>query len=275
MNGVAMRLRQAPGPGPDLRLDLRAINPAAMAGLSLAEIGRLSVTQGRLTLPLAEFFDLSRTDLPDDELRIEGDLARCDRLGWQLGGGRIVIDGDAGDYAGAAMTAGEIQVLGNAGHLAACEMAGGTLRVRGSVGDFAASTLPGSMDGMRGGSFIVMGDAGARFGDRMRRGTALVFGDAGDFLASRLVAGTIAVGGHAGLHVAYGMRRGSLIFAGVAPAVPLTFVPAVAGAEVIWQLLARDLARHGGPFSGLPTRSIERHLGDVAADGKGELIIVR
>jgi formylmethanofuran dehydrogenase subunit C len=133
------------------------------------------------------------------------------------------------------------------------------------------------MDGMRGGSFIVKGNAGARFGDRMRRGTAIVFGDAGDFAASRMVAGTIVIGGHAGAHTGYGMRRGSVVFASPsARSAPFrladTFVPALADAEVLWQLLARNLARHGGPFEGLAARRIERHLGDLAAGGKGELI---
>jgi formylmethanofuran dehydrogenase subunit C len=42
---------------------------------------------------------------------------------------------------------------------------------------------------------------------------------------------------------------------------------------VFWQLVARDLARHGGPFARLPSRVIERHLGDLATDGRGELIL--
>ncbi|HET7792838.1 MAG TPA: formylmethanofuran dehydrogenase subunit C, partial [Rhizobacter sp.] len=143
------------------------------------------------------------------------------------------------------------------------------------AGDFAASTLPGSMDGMRGGTLLVKGNVGERFGDRMRRGTALVFGNAGDFLASRMVAGSIAIGGQAGTHVGYGMRRGSVVFATAAPTIAPTFVPALVDPAVFWQLLARDLARHGGPFAALPSRSIVRHLGDLASDGRGELIVVR
>jgi formylmethanofuran dehydrogenase subunit C len=107
----------------------------------------------------------------------------------------------------------------------------------------------------------------------MRRGTVLLFGDAGDFLASRMVAGTIALAGRCGAHAAYGMRRGSLVFAGPRPAVPPTFVAAGADAPVFWQLLARDLAQHGGAFAALPKARIERHLGDLGADGKGELIL--
>jgi len=269
MSLTLLQLRKASA----LHVDLRGITPATLAGLAVADIERLTVTHGTQTLPLAELFSVSQAGAPTDELRLEGDLSRFDRIGWQLAGGRIVVEGSVGTYAGACMTGGEMHITGHAGDLAACEMAGGTLIVNGNVGDFAASTLPGSMDGMRGGCFTVRGHAGSRFADRMRRGTALVFGDVGDFLASRLVAGTIAIGGRAGAHVGYGLRRGSVIFAGPAPEVPPTFVPALTSAEVMWQLLARDLARHGGPFSTLPTRRIQRHLGDVAAAGKGELIL--
>jgi formylmethanofuran dehydrogenase subunit C len=273
---VRLTLKQAPA----LRVDMRGVTPAALAGLAQAQIEQVTVTHGMQTLALAELFTVScggDAAGADAELMFEGDLSRFDRIGWQLGGGRIVVTGSVGDYVGACMSAGEVQVRGDAGMLAACEMAGGTLAIDGDVGDHAASSLPGSMDGMRGGTLIVRGRAGDRFADRMRRGSALVFGDVGDFLASRLVAGTIAIGGRAGAHVGYGMRRGSVVFAGdaqkSAPDIAPTFVPALADAPVAWQLLARDLARHGGPFAGLPARRITRHLGDVAADGRGELIV--
>jgi formylmethanofuran dehydrogenase subunit C len=270
MSGIRLALAHAPV----LRVDLRGITPDTCEGLTPAQVERLPVTHGNQTLALAEFFTVTAQGA-DATLDFEGDLSRFDRLGWQLARGRIAVHGPVGDHAGACMTGGAIEIHGSARDLAACEMAGGTLSVDGDVGDFAASTLPGSMDGMRGGTFVVKGRAGERFGDRMRRGTALVHGDAGDFLASRMVAGTIGVGGAAGAHVGYGMRRGSVVFAGAAAhalRVAPTFVPAIAEAEVMWQLLARDLARHGGPFAGLASRRTVRHLGDVSAAGKGELI---
>lgn len=261
---------------PALRVDLRGVTPTALAGLSAAAVERITVTHGMQTLPLAELFDITVGASTDGTaaLRFIGDLSRFDRVGWQLAGGRVTVEGDVGDHAGGCMSAGDLQITGRAGDLAACEMSGGVFTIAGDVGDFAASPLPGSMDGMRGGTFTVRGHAGERFGDRMRRGAAVVFGDAGDFLASRMVAGTIAIGGTAGRHVGFGMRRGSVVFANAnaAAEVPTTFVPAVADAAVVWQLLSRDLARHGGPFAGLPARAIRRHLGDVAADGKGELV---
>ena len=266
MSGWRFEIRHTPA----LRVDLRGITPAALAALSAAQVERVRVGHGNTSVPLAEFFHVAPG--PDDTLHFAGDLARFDRVGWQMGAGRIVVEGDAGHYAGGGMSGGELLVQGSAGLHAACEMSGGTLRIGGDVGDFAAGTLPGSMDGMRGGTLVVAGRAGARFGDRMRRGTAIVFGDAGDFLASRLVAGTIAIGGTAGAHVGYGMRRGSVVFAGATPVPASTFVPAIAEANVFWQLLARSLAQHGGVFAELPARRIERHLGDLSAGGKGELV---
>ncbi len=269
MSAWRLTLKAAPA----LRVDLRGIAPDKLAGLALADVEKLPVGHGNRLEPLAEFFRIEAA--ADDTLTFDGDLSRFDRIGWQMASGRIEVNGHAGHYAAGCMSGGSLAIHGNAGLLAACEMAGGSLTIDGNVDDFAASTLPGSMDGMRGGSLVVKGDAGARFGDRMRRGTALVFGNAGDFLASRMVAGTIAIGGSTGAHAGYGMRRGSVLFAGAAPEPSPTFVPAIASADVIWQLLARDVARHGGPFEGLAGRRIDRCLGDLSAGGKGELIFVR
>jgi formylmethanofuran dehydrogenase subunit C len=267
MSGWTLTLKQAPA----LRLDLRTLSPAALTGLSADAVAKLGVWHGNESVALGELFAIApRTD---HELHLEGDLSRADRIGWQLAAGRIHVDGPAGDYLGAGMSGGEIVASSHAGLLAACEMSGGRLEIGGNVGDHAASALPGSMDGMRGGTLLVRGSAGARFGDRMRRGSALVFGDAGDFLASRMVAGTIAVAGRIGAHAGYGMRRGSVVCAGTAPTVPATFVGNDANIAVFWQLLARDLARHGGAFASLPARRVQRHLGDLAAGGKGELLL--
>lgn len=260
MSGWTLKLKNPPS----LRLDLRGVLPG------LEDPAALCVGYGNTLVPLAEFFTAATRD--DDKLVFEGDLAKADRIGWQMAAGTLIVDGPVGDYAGGAMRGGELRIGGAARDLAGCEMAGGLLEIRGDAGDFAASTLPGSMDGMRGGTLIVRGRAGTRFGDRMRRGTALLFGDAGDFLASRMVAGTIALAGRCGAHAGYGMRRGSLVCAGAAPAESPTFVPAGADAPVFWQLLARDLAHHGGPFEALPRRAIRRRLGDLATGGKGELI---
>ena len=106
---------------PALRVDLRGVTPAALQGLSTARIERLTVTHGMQTLALAEFFAVARDDADEaaDELVFEGELARFDRIGWQLTDGRIVVEGSAGDYVGACMSGGEVHVRGSAGLLAA------------------------------------------------------------------------------------------------------------------------------------------------------------
>jgi formylmethanofuran dehydrogenase subunit C len=262
MSGFTLRLKHVPA----LRVDMRGVMPSA-------DVPRLHVGRGKALVPLAELFSI--TPRHDGKLVLEGDCSRCDRIGWQMDGGTLIVEGPVGDYAGAGLRSGEMVVRGNARDLVACEMAGGALTIEGNAGAFAASTLPGSMDGMRGGTLVIKGNVGERCGDRMRRGSVIVFGNSGDFLASRMVAGTIALGGRAGAHAGYGMRRGSIVFAGAAPAASPTFVPAIADVPVFWQLLSRDLAQHGGVFADLPKRRIERHLGDLAADGKGEWIVAR
>ncbi|WP_295644974.1 formylmethanofuran dehydrogenase subunit C [uncultured Methylibium sp.] len=268
MSGWKLTLKSQPA----LRVDLRSLSPAAFADSSAAAVGKHVVHHGNEAVALGDLFTIAPHT--DGELRLEGDLSRFDRIGWQLAGGTIRIEGTTGDYLGAGMSAGEVHATGNAGMLAACEMSGGRLEIGGDAGDCAASGLPGSMDGMRGGTLLVRGSAGQRFGDRMRRGTALVFGDAGDFCASRMVAGTIAVGGRLGAHPGYGMRRGTLLALGPAPTVPPTFAATNVNIGVFWQLLARDLARHGGVFATLGPRCAWRHVGDLAAGGKGELLIL-
>jgi formylmethanofuran dehydrogenase subunit C len=270
MSGWRLSLKQEPA----LRVDARGLQPAKLASLSKAEIERLALPQGRASVALAELFTIER--LPDAagaQLSIDGDLTRFDRLGWCMAEGELHLRGHVGDHAGAGLQGGRVSIDGSAADLAGCAMRGGCLEVSGSVGDLAASALPGEMDGMRGGTFVVRGNAGIRLADRMRRGTVVVFGDAGDLLASRMVAGTLALAGHCGANAAWGMRRGSIVFAGPAPRIAATFAPIHSNADVFWQLLARDLARFGGAFAGLAQRRVQRHAGDLAVLGKGELLL--
>lgn len=266
-----LRLRQQPS----LRVDLRGLLPTGLAALDAAGVAQQRVWHGNETLALGDLFTIESVPGGDEpQLRFEGDLSRMDGLGWGLEAGLIVVDGAVGHHLGTQMRGGEIRVTGDAGDLAGCEMSGGRLGVAGNVGDFAASPLPGSMDGMRGGMLVVQGRAGARFADRMRRGTAVVHGDVGDFCAARLVAGTVALGGRCGAHPGYGMRRGSLVFAGAAPeAVPLTFVPTRHDLRVFWTLMGRELDGQGGAFAGLAQREPQRFVGDLAAGGQGEWLI--
>jgi formylmethanofuran dehydrogenase subunit C len=274
MKRITLHVRHTPR----LRIDARTLLPASLAELSTEEIERLPLWHGTERIAVAELFEVRATDASDESacLVFSGDMRRFDRIGWAMDGGRILVQGSAGDLTGARMTAGSIVVAGDCGSFTACEMAGGRIEIGGDTGDFAAAALPGDMDGMRGGTLVVRGDAGARLGDRMRRGTALVFGNAGAFAASRMVAGTIGIAGSVGEHPAYGMRRGSLILPGTR-ALPLAhrLVENLASVGVFWRLLSRSLAREGGVFGELAGYAPRRFVGDVSVDGKGEVLLAR
>jgi formylmethanofuran dehydrogenase subunit C len=260
---------------PSLRVDARALLPVPLCTMTREEVLRLPLLHGRERLSVGEWFELvsQAGDEAPPRLRFEGDLSRFDALGAGMGAGIIEVAGTVGDSAGIGMSGGKLRIEGSAGDLAGCAMSGGMLEIQGDAGDFVAGALPGEIDGMTGGTLVVRGRAGARLADRMRRGTVVVHGDAGDFPASRLVAGTVALGGRCGAHAGWGMRRGTVVFAGEAPLPAATFVAVHSDAGVIWQLLARDLARFGGRFEDLPGRSIERWVGDLAVQGLGEWLL--
>ena len=102
-----------------VRVDLRQVVPSALAGRTAADIERLQVGFGSQFVPLAEVFDVAAGG-DDMTVVMTGDLSACDRIGWQMSAGRLVVEGSAGDYVGAGMTAGEVEVRGSAGALAAC-----------------------------------------------------------------------------------------------------------------------------------------------------------
>lgn len=262
---------------PALRVDAAALLPARLCALGRDEVLRLPLPHGRGSVPVGEWFEVvsQAVDDPLPSLRLEGDLARFDAIGAGMADGTLEVQGPVGDSAGLGLSGGTLRVAGSARDLAGCAMRGGLLEIAGDAGDFAAGALPGEIDGMTGGVLVVRGRCGARLADRMRRGTVVVHGDAGDFLASRLVAGTVAVAGRCGAHAGWGMRRGSLVFAGGAPQPGPTFVPVHADADVMWQLLARDLEAFGGRFEGLSRRPFTRWAGDLAVQGQGEWLVPR
>ncbi|MBQ0960678.1 formylmethanofuran dehydrogenase subunit C [Ideonella sp. 4Y11] len=270
MNRWHLHLRHAP----EARLDLRSIGSHLRLAPDADTLAALPLACGRDQLPLGTLFDIAPLTEGDADLRLSGDLSRADRIGWQWSEGVLEVIGGAGHHLGTAMSGGTVRISGDAGDGAGIEMRGGELRIGGHAGDYLASTLPGSMDGMRGGLIVVDGSVGARCADRMRRGTVIVRGDAGDFLCSRLVAGTVLLGGRCGAHPAWGMRRGTLLLAGPAPAdLGDGFVPDHADHGVFLALLTRDLARHGGVAAALVGRPARFLRGDLAVDGRGEVLL--
>ncbi len=278
MSTTILRVKAPPG----FTVDASPLVPARLDAMPLTAIERLALRAGNETIAAADLFDVSRHEetaptAPDagaPAVVIEGDARWLERLGAGMGGGTLTVRGAAGDYAGAQMRGGTLAIEGDAGDFTACEMRGGQLSVTGNCGDFAAGARAGEMEGMTGGTLVIGGNAGERLGDRMRRGLVFVGGDCGAFAASRLVAGTICVAGQLGAHYAYGMRRGTLVLAVRPATLPATFVEGGRGFDVFWCLFARSLATAPAPFSHLATNRLPtRYAGDLAVDGRGEILI--
>lgn len=272
MTTITLRVRNAPG----FRVNADRLLPTALAALPMDEIARLVLPASNESCAVGDIFDVARIEGENDAaLIIEGDAHWLDRLGAKMTQGCIDVHGSAGDYTGFQMAGGVLQIDGDAGHFTGCEMKGGRLTLGGNAGDFAAGALPGDMEGMTGGTLTVHGNAGARLGDRMRRGLVLVGGDAGECAASRLVAGTIGIAGNVGPNFGYGMRRGTVLLAQKPDRIPPTFTDGGRGFDVFWRLLTRSLAAELAPFSGFRADTLpRRYAGDLAVDGRGEVLIV-
>ena len=258
---------------PDQRLDLSALTPKRLAGLDEAAVAALPVGTGKAVLRAGDVFRLTMGDPAD--IRISGGSARLDGVGAGLDRGRITLEGEAGAYAGRAMTGGELRIEGNAGPFAGLSMSGGLLRITGNAGDFLGAAATGELTGMRGGVIVVTGRTGHRAADRMRRGLIAIGGAAGDFPASRMIAGTVVILGDCGRLPGYLMKRGTILLGGKAAAWTPTFMESGTAPLTILRLLTRELkpllpaTAPLAAFEGL----VRRHAGDMAALGKGGIIM--
>ncbi|MCC7046506.1 MAG: formylmethanofuran dehydrogenase subunit C [Alphaproteobacteria bacterium] len=229
------------------RISLAGVTPAALAGKSVAEIERLPLVFGNRRVPLAELFAVAGA--PGEKLILAGTDTRCDSLGEGLDGGTLVVDGDAGLYAGRAMKK-------------------GLLHIRGSAGDFFAAAHPGTRRGMAGGVARVDRNAGNRVGEFLRRGIVLVGGDAGGYCGARATAGTVVVLGRAGAMAGWSLKRASLVLAQAPVSMPPTFGDAGIHELLYLRLLARALGLAEERFA-----RVRRFTGDGQVGGRGEILM--
>lgn len=257
---------------PPLRLEVGALNPRALATLTTSAVERLPLSIGRHSLPLADIFEVEGR--PGPRLTVAGACERCDGIGRNLAEGEIVVEGDAGHQTGSGQSGGEIRIAGSVADEAATGRSGGVLVIGGSAGAFLGAAMPGERLGMRGGVVQIGGDVGPRAGDRMRRGMILIGGNAGEACGARMVAGTIAVAGQLGWLPGMRMRRGTIIARTAPEGPPDTFAETGLADLAIFKLLARSLADMA-PWLPLllADRPIRRAVGDLAVNGKGEILL--
>ena len=256
---------------PEQRLDLSPLTAQGLAGKTLDEIERLEIQTTRIRVTVGEVFRVAPGD--PASIHFAGGSERFDRVGAGMSGGSIVVDGDVGVEAGRLMAGGRLDVLGNAGPFAASGMRDGVVDISGDAGERLGGPLSGEMAGMRGGLVRVRGDAGERAGDRLRRGFILVEGRAGAYAGSRMIAGTLIVGKQAGDLPGYLMGRGTIVFGEAASAMSPTFVDCGRHDLVAARLMSAYVGKTSSALAALLTRPLRRYAGDMAALGKGEILL--
>jgi formylmethanofuran dehydrogenase subunit C len=256
---------------PDQRLDLSALVPQRLAGLAEADIEKIELQTTRRRVTVGDVFRLRMGEAGN--IRIEGGCDRFDRIGQEMSGGQIVVDGDAGARAGRLMKDGRLEIRGGAGPWAASGMKGGAIEIAGDAGDRLGGPVAGETAGMRGGAVLVHGRAGERAGDRLRRGTIVVEGGAGAYAGSRMIAGTLVVLGRTGPLPGYLMKRGTIVLGEKSDEMSPTFIDCGVHDLVALRLMAAFMGGLSVRAGKLIRRPLRRFAGDMATVGKGELFI--
>jgi formylmethanofuran dehydrogenase subunit C len=254
---------------PDQRLDLAPLVPHRLAGMTATEIERIELQTTRRRVVLADIFRMRMGDAA--QIRIEASCDRLDRIGHEMAGGEIVVEGDVGARAGRLLTGGRLTVRGSVGPWAASGMKGGSIDIFGDAGDRLGGPGPGEIAGMRGGVVLVRGRVGERAGDRMRRGTIVVEGAAGAYAGSRMIAGTLVVVGRTGPLPGYLMKRGTIVLGEKSEELSPTFIDCGVHDLVAARLMADFLGRCSARAARLFRRPLRRFAGDMATLGKGEI----
>lgn len=257
---------------PSQRIDLSPLTPDHLAVKSAADIAAIELQCGKQKLRTDAVFDIAGDDTND--IVFQNSSNKLDFIGSKMQSGSITVHGDAGAYLGFQMKKGTITVHGSAAAYAASGMAGGFMTIDGNVGDFLASAIPGDKKGMKGGTVLVKGNAGDRVGDQMRRGIVLIEGNVGAYCASRMLAGTIGVMGTVGNYVGYGMRRGTLLLFSQ-PRLHATIQDCGSHTLPFLSLMFKSFRNLPSKFATIDKNRVQRFAGDLANDGKGEILIFR
>jgi formylmethanofuran dehydrogenase subunit C len=254
---------------PDQRLDLSPLVPHRLAGLTESDIEKIELQTTRRRVVVADVFRLRMGEA--EQVRIEASCDRLDRIGHEMTGGEVVVEGDVGPRAGRLMKDGRLTVRGSTGPWAASGMKGGTIEIFGDAGERLGGPVAGEVAGMRGGVVLVHGRAGERAGDRLRRGTIVVEGDAGAYAGSRMIAGTLVVLGRTGPLPGYLMKRGTIVLGDKSEELSPTFIDCGVHDLVALRLMASFLGGYGARAGKLFRRPLRRLAGDMATLGKGEI----
>jgi formylmethanofuran dehydrogenase subunit C len=258
-------------------ISAEGLDPRTLAQQSELEVAKTLVWHGNRQELAGDLWTIECVQGSDEPaLRLVGDWSSVDWIGKGMGGGRIVVEGNAGAHLGEGMTDGVIEVNGDADDYAGRNMAGGRIHIRGNAGRLVGSASIGAKRGMTGGAILVEGSVGDEAGKKMRRGLIAVGGSCGEFAGASMIAGTILVFGTPGRNPGPGMKRGTIAYLGADTSslkVLPTFKDDGRFEPLFLNLFARQLQRWSFPINpDCGNRPFRRWRGDLLELGKGEIL---
>jgi formylmethanofuran dehydrogenase subunit C len=239
---------------PPARVLAGPLIPERLRGLNAAAVAALALRCGGETVVAGDLFEVSGAGSEAEELVLAGDLGRFDGIGAGMSRGEIEVRGDVGAWAGA-------------------ELHGGRLVVQGNAGDRLGAAYPGSRAGMTHGEILVFGDAGEEAGAGLRRGLIAIGGQAGPGAGLRMLAGTVIALAGVAAGAGQGNRRGSIVSGRRAQPLPsYSFAARYAPPALRLQLLRLRELGMGVPDAML-NGDWARWSGDRTELSRGEMLI--
>ncbi len=207
---------------PDFPLEAESISPDNFAGKSATDIKKLVLYHGNEEVTLGDFFSVSGKSGDISELKIimDGNLSNVKRIGENMTGGEIVINGNVGMHVGNHMSGGKILVNGNADDWAGAMLKGGELEITGNAGHYVGAAYRGYWQGMRNGTIKVKGKIGneallwANGSTVAKRFPTLYCGGAASFLGAHNHGGTIVVDGDVDRCIGADQVKGTIVIKG-------------------------------------------------------------
>jgi formylmethanofuran dehydrogenase subunit C len=245
------------------QVDAPNLNPDGIVGKSLEEICNMEIWEGNRKINLGEIFDVNGEQvnkIEDLSIRVIGDVRKVKRIGQNMSGGSIQIDGNAGMYLGNKMKDGSIIVSGDAGSWLGASMLGGRIEVKGNTGDFAGASYRGKSEGMKDGMILIHGDAGNEIGCWMKGGIIQILGNSETYPGMHMKNGTIYIGKNCLCRAGAQMSGGKIIINGKIPEILPSFtIESIRGSARIGK------EKIQGPFY--------LFVGDGNEDGEGRLYV--
>ncbi|MGB4235112.1 MAG: formylmethanofuran dehydrogenase subunit C [Methanoregulaceae archaeon] len=202
---------------PELYLECYNISPDVFAGKTPAEIAELDAREGKTTLKLGDFFEVSGKagKTPEEtEILIAGDCSRVKYIGTKMTAGSITVDGNADMYLGGWMKGGKIHVKGNVHSFCGIAMEGGEILVDGNAENYVGCAYRGDWRGMRGGTIRIRGNAGNDIGTFMLDGTIIIEKNAFIHVSTHAEGGTVVIKGDVQGRVGGQMVKGDIYVLG-------------------------------------------------------------